>query len=201
MQNLENVAIASNSLSGNIKNFFSNSLNLQKLDISSNYFSGDLDLRNNKKLINFTYSYYNTFNVILLDNTSNSILTTKGFGVPIKCMSVDNPTNAQNATSPYNNWTINWFNNTTNFQTDCSAYLTTAENKNYSIKVFPNPVQNILNIKTTDKIERGEVYTISGQKIKNFNNKEINVSDLQKGIYILQIVVGDKTITQKFIKE
>ena len=70
-----------------------------------------------------------------------------------------------------------------------------------NIKIYPNPVKNILHIDTNSKIVKGEIFSISGQIMKTFSDKEINVSKLPKGIYILKLNLKNEIITQKFIKE
>jgi hypothetical protein len=79
--------------------------------------------------------------------------------------------------------------------------LATDEVRNKNIKIYPNPVKNILHIDTNSKIVKGEIFSISGQIMKTFSDKEINVSKLPKGIYILKLNLKNEIITQKFIKE
>ena len=68
-------------------------------------------------------------------------------------------------------------------------------------KLYPNPVKNILNIKTNAVIDNVEVYSVMGQKVMSVNAKTIDVSQLKQGIYLLKIEAGDaKYKSLRFIK-
>lgn len=74
------------------------------------------------------------------------------------------------------------------------------ENKN-ELTIYPNPVKNFLKIETKSKLENGAIFSTSGQKIKTFSSKEVNVSDIPTGTYILKFKIDNEIVTQKFIKE
>jgi len=65
--------------------------------------------------------------------------------------------------------------------------------------IYPNPAQNVLNIKTNYKIDRLEVYSTIGERVITQENYEngLNVEDLTEGIYIIQISSGDNVITKR----
>jgi hypothetical protein len=66
--------------------------------------------------------------------------------------------------------------------------------------VFPNPIENTLNLSV--KANKIELYTILGSKIKEYNNtKQINLSEYKSGIYLLKIFLYQKNITRKIIKK
>ena len=71
--------------------------------------------------------------------------------------------------------------------------------------VYPNPVEDKLNIKTsadiTDKI--ATIFDINGKRVINLKLKSntINVSQLQRGIYFLRLESNGKSIKRKFIKK
>ena len=67
--------------------------------------------------------------------------------------------------------------------------------------IFTNPVGNILTVNLKDTIQIGEIFSASGQKFKEFTNKNLNLSDLSTGIYIMKLKVNDKILTRKFIKK
>lgn len=72
-----------------------------------------------------------------------------------------------------------------------------------NMSISPNPVKNVLNINTEEKINKLSVYNINGSLIQTFENanNNIDVSHLTKGMYIL-VVQSEKGISQtKFIKE
>jgi hypothetical protein len=73
------------------------------------------------------------------------------------------------------------------------------------ISIYPNPVNDVLKIKTpatlTEKI--ATVFDVTGKKVYNqkLTNNEINVSSLQGGVYFLRIESNGKSIRKKFIKK
>ncbi|VAV83959.1 hypothetical protein MNBD_BACTEROID02-1071 [hydrothermal vent metagenome] len=75
-----------------------------------------------------------------------------------------------------------------------------------SIRIFPNPVENNLNIKLASNLGSEPLYivhnvlgqTISKGKLRNSN---IDVSLLQTGMYFLQITVDGKKGVKQFIKK
>jgi hypothetical protein len=85
-------------------------------------------------------------------------------------------------------------------QTSIAMQNSSVDNDNFNIQIFPNPVSDLLNVKSSDKIERLEILDLNGRIIAQLStmNKEaqISVSALPKGIYLLR--TGDKV--QKFVK-
>jgi len=70
---------------------------------------------------------------------------------------------------------------------------------NLDVKLYPNPVRDILNIEIEKDIQSIEVYNIQGQKILSSNQKQINVSDLAAGMYMVRIQDIDNNIATKKI--
>lgn len=71
---------------------------------------------------------------------------------------------------------------------------------NNSIKLYPNPANAILNIETAVEIQSVEIYTIQGQKVVSSTEKQINVSHLASGIYLVKILDSNNKIsTNKII--
>lgn len=84
--------------------------------------------------------------------------------------------------------------------TTCVTNLSTNEiNAKNKINI-ENPVRDILKIRTKNIIKSGEIFDMNGRLIKTINSNETNVSDLQKGIYILKINFGGETSTVKLMK-
>ena len=76
------------------------------------------------------------------------------------------------------------------------------------MKVYPNPVTNILNISVLGDIDSKGVLTIADSKgavvmrEKIIHNPQaINISRLAKGVYLMKINNGANKITAKFVKE
>lgn len=78
--------------------------------------------------------------------------------------------------------------------------------KNVSIKIYPNPSIDKIEIKTDLKnISNIEIYDIYGKKLLNINpsdlNKQIDLNSLYSGVYILKLKSANETIIKKFIKQ
>ena len=76
------------------------------------------------------------------------------------------------------------------------------------VQIFPNPVQNVLNILPVNEFElvgkNCEIFNIQGKKLllQTFtsNKGQINLSALQPGVYILKIGIGADRKIRKIIK-
>lgn len=69
------------------------------------------------------------------------------------------------------------------------------------VKVYPNPVKDILSIKSDEKIDKTEVYSMDGKLIKtNLNTDKVDFSNLSKGIYILKMHTKSGVKSEKIIK-
>jgi len=76
------------------------------------------------------------------------------------------------------------------------------------ISVFPNPVMNILNIRSTGDISLAsmpaEIFTVTGKKISHYmlasNTSSINIGYLPAGLYILKIGEGKESKMIKLVK-
>lgn len=78
--------------------------------------------------------------------------------------------------------------------------------QNDFIKLFPNPSNDILNLKSANQILKVEVFNLKGQVVKflNTQNKEISISisELQKGLYLVKAILDNgKVWTNKLIIE
>lgn len=73
-----------------------------------------------------------------------------------------------------------------------------------NFSIAPNPAKDLLNISSKSAIDSAKVIDITGRVVLsevNLNNNTLNVSSLEKGIYILQLTSGNITGTTKIIKE
>lgn len=71
-----------------------------------------------------------------------------------------------------------------------------------TVSIYPNPATDVVNIASKENIASVEIIGLSGQKLMTSNEKQINVSHLNKGIYIVKITTVDgKTETKKLIKK
>jgi len=75
-----------------------------------------------------------------------------------------------------------------------------------SSSLFPNPGNEILNLKSDKQISKVEVFNMQGQIVKSLNtqNKEVSViiSELQNGLYFVKAILENGKIwTEKLIVE
>tara|TARA_R110002073_G_scaffold335320_1_gene527000 strand:+ start:13451 stop:15034 length:1584 start_codon:yes stop_codon:yes gene_type:complete len=71
-------------------------------------------------------------------------------------------------------------------------------------KLYPNPVQDKLNLRAQDNIENVSIYNMLGQEVlrqaPNKNSSEINMSALQTGSYFVKVTINGVTKTKQIIK-
>ena len=78
----------------------------------------------------------------------------------------------------------------------------TDDNEIDRIRLFPNPVSEILNINTKYQNFKIEIYDMIGKKIFNAENlNSINVRDFDDGIYLLKLSFGNYSRSKLFIKK
>jgi len=76
-----------------------------------------------------------------------------------------------------------------------------------SMTVYPNPTDQIFNIKLSDYLENGTygIYNLQGQKVINgfveSNNTQLDISNLPAGVYVVAVTDGKQVLKQKFIKK
>lgn len=74
-----------------------------------------------------------------------------------------------------------------------------------SISIYPNPATSILNISLANnsEISKVTVTDLSGKKIleQNGNLKTINIENLAKGMYVLEVFSEQNKMVSKFLKE
>ena len=70
------------------------------------------------------------------------------------------------------------------------------------IKIYPNPVKDYINIETNEVIYKSEVYNIAGNLLKsnNSSSKNIDITTLPIGNYVMKIYLKNKIESIKFIK-
>ena len=73
-----------------------------------------------------------------------------------------------------------------------------------SLNMYPNPASDVLNISAQSTINSVEIFNVLGQKVIRMNvedtSAEINVSNLNAGIYLIKYEINNRTSTKKFVK-
>ena len=74
---------------------------------------------------------------------------------------------------------------------------------NNHLNIYPNPTSNQLRIDTELKPSEITIIDITGKTIMTTkqNTNIINVVDLSKGIYFIQLITEEGTVTEKFVKQ
>lgn len=78
----------------------------------------------------------------------------------------------------------------------------TQGNQLESVKIYPNPAKNFVKLELPNNIKdfNVEISDMSGKLVlKTENETEINVSDLQNGVYLCSIKANDENITRKIV--
>ncbi|MBV1924267.1 MAG: T9SS type A sorting domain-containing protein [Flavobacteriaceae bacterium] len=170
--------------------------NLLNLYCQSNQIT-NLDVSQNQNLLRLWCST-NQLSSLYINNGNNinlsSLITTDNPN--LICIQVDDVNYANNQNCDDNYWCIDdW----TSFNEFCSFAIEDF-NKN-SIALFPNPVRDILTIESLITVNLVRVHAVNGSLIKETSNSSINVSELPKGLYFVQINIEGNTFTKKFIKK
>ena len=87
---------------------------------------------------------------------------------------------------------------------NCKFYNVGIDNQviENNIKIYPNPASNYLTIDSDLDYQTINIYNLSGKLLKTTErSSQINISDLSKGMYFIQLVAEKNVITKKFIIE
>lgn len=68
------------------------------------------------------------------------------------------------------------------------------------LKLYPNPVQNQLNVISGSSVKSVSVFDMAGQMILTTDKTAINVADLSSGLYVVKVETTHGTSTQRFTK-
>lgn len=86
-----------------------------------------------------------------------------------------------------------------------AASLSTNNLEKFNFKLYPNPSQNYITVSASNNIENIEIFNVLGQRVlienPNLNTKQINISELKKGVYLIRTTINNISGTYKFVKE
>lgn len=107
------------------------------------------------------------------------------------------------STTPINTYPVcNEFNN----QNNCSGDLITSINKPSTqvFPLYPNPVVDFINIPNLDYLISYEIFNNLGESVieqsQNSISNQINVSNLESGIYIIKLYTENEEFAARFVK-
>ncbi|GAA3609825.1 SBBP repeat-containing protein [Flavivirga amylovorans] len=111
----------------------------------------------------------------------------------LTCIQVDNVAYSNT------NW-MSSIDSQTSFSTNCSS-LGVNDSTLENIAIYPNPVTHTLIVQLEEGLERIDIFTVQGQKIIESYKKQVDVSQLSTGIYLLKIYSNSGKIgVKRFIK-
>jgi len=174
----------------------SQNLGLKFLECDSNQLTS-LDLSQNYSLLQLWCNDNQLVNLNIKNGNNADITKMWAYNnQDLNCIQVDDET----ATYPECDSNSGWCKDDwTEYSEEC--ILGVEDNTNISFSIYPNPVQDILNLESQQPIERVKIYNLQGQLIMEKYTNSIDVSNLTTGLYFVQVTVNGKTITKKFIKE
>lgn len=70
------------------------------------------------------------------------------------------------------------------------------------LKIYPNPVNDVINITATQNINKVEIYDILGKLVlETIHTNQIKISQLTQGLYLMKIHANNEAITKKIVIE
>ena len=73
-----------------------------------------------------------------------------------------------------------------------------------TLKMYPNPANDVLTLSTQNTVNTVEIFNVLGKKVITMQvedtSAEINVSNLNAGIYLIRYQINNSTSTKKFVK-
>lgn len=159
---------------------------LTSLDVSNNPVLENLYCNNNQ-LTSLNLANGNNMDIAnsSLNMTSNPSLT---------CVEVDD------AIWSTTNWTF--LDAQTSFSEDCATVGTDQDIvESFELVLYPNPASTVLNIQSEELIDEVTVLDLSGKVLMSTTEMQINVEDLNSGVYLIKIQSNSITTTQPFVKK
>ena len=82
-----------------------------------------------------------------------------------------------------------------------NTVLSTQEYTNSLVSIYPNPVKDILNIDISNNkiVRNATIYNILGKELLHSTKKEIDVSKLTNGVYVVKIITNNNQVIVKNI--
>lgn len=95
-----------------------------------------------------------------------------------------------------------YFKKTMEYQVKYTDPVAIAEAGKPGVEIYPNPVADMLNIKTDAQVQNVQLLDLYGRPVKDLGSaKQINVSAVPAGMYILKIKLNGGEITKKIVKQ
>jgi len=168
---------------------------------SPNTLLGELDLSQNPILYNVTLGDNPNLEMVNIKNGNNTGMSSfTVFNCPnLSCVVVDDPlaNNDNILFGPNTNATL------VSSVEECNLSITENELQQI-ITVYPNPASTILNINTNNiEIIKIELYDVLGKKVlgKNGTINQLDISNLDNGLYLVNIQTAQGVLVKKILKQ
>ena len=83
--------------------------------------------------------------------------------------------------------------------------LATTQFSNFKFSVYPNPTSDQLNLSAAKNISKVELFNLLGQKVQsntvNASQKQLSISNLQNGVYLMEVTIDNAKQAFKIIKQ
>lgn len=83
--------------------------------------------------------------------------------------------------------------------------LATTQFSNFKFSVYPNPTSDQLNLSAAKTISKVELFNLLGQRVQsntvNANQKQLSISNLQNGVYLMEVTIDNAKQAFKIIKQ
>jgi hypothetical protein len=103
-----------------------------------------------------------------------------------------------------NQWGKNRFELILNGKATTGVNENTTNVESTTLSVYPNPATDVLNISLSNgtAIETVNIYNISGKLVNNskLNGNQIDISQLNNGVYMLEVLTANGSFKTKFVK-
>jgi hypothetical protein len=88
---------------------------------------------------------------------------------------------------------------------DAGCLSTEESDAKTKLNIYPNPVADVLYIKSQSKVTEIQIFAASGQRVMNVNDKNIssvNLQSLPSGVYLINITLDNgQKLTKKIVKK
>lgn len=166
---------------------------LTQLLLEQTGISGILDLSMLTELVDFK-AHTTALTAINMANGNNSNVTR--FNVissTVTCVQIDA------GFTPNSNWDIPA---SASFDENCPTILSVDEFSLNSIAIYPNPTASDLHIKMNRNLKEVIIYSVLGKEVLSTPSKNIDVSRLLNGVYIIRIKDENGNVaTKRFVKQ
>jgi hypothetical protein len=177
-----------------------NTLNNENLEIVNCWGNKllTLDFSKNPKL-KILFCYLNELTSLNLKNGNNTGLNIMWSQINnnLSCIQVDTPSFSESI----DGWIKS---DLATYTKNCNSLGVNEHGKDIQITCYPNPVETLLNIKTTatNAIKSIKIYNPLGKIVlqQNTDLKQIDISKLNKGLYLVYIETDKHIIQRKIIK-